>query len=387
MVKNNLQLELESQSSKEKIINLIDTNFHQNGYVFPSKLLQNMLTDYVSQRMYNPDSKGDIKARESISGYYHSQGVNIHPENIIVTASSSESYNLIFNNFTEPYDNILLPQPGYPLFEYLGGFSRLECRFYEMPYESSYSIDIDSIISLIDSNTKILVLISPNNPTGQIISKEQLEKLLEICHKHRIFIISDEVFSEFLYESSIKTLPRPSDIDSGVTVFTLNGISKMFASPDLKLSWIAISGKQNKVSRAMNILDISNDVFLNCNSISQFILPKMFEQGKLFQNELLQKISNNRNLFIDKLKQNRHVSFIEPKGGIHCIVKLQNNDIFTDDEDFAIQLLRKTQVYVHPGYFYGIEDKDSIYVIMSFLKNIESLLYGVDRFNEFLSAQ
>ena len=198
-------------------------------------------------------------------------------------------------------------------------------------------------------------------------------------------MISDEVFSEFIYDKKFSTLPRPSAVDSDVTVFTLNGISKMFASPDLKLSWIGVSGNKNRVNRVMNALEISNDVFLNCNSISQFILPKLFEQGKDFQNDMLCKLKDNRNIFIDKLKHNKHIEFIRPKGGIHSVVKVKKHPQFTDDEEFAIQLLRRNKIYVHPGYFYGIEDDNEIYVIMSFLKETDTLITGLDHFNSFFT--
>jgi aspartate/methionine/tyrosine aminotransferase len=333
--------------------------------------------------MYDPDSKGDRLARESISNYYKSHKVDIKPDNIIITASSSESYNLLFNRLTKPKDNVLLPLPSYPLFEYLLKFNRLELRFYKMPIEKNFQIDIDSIIQNIDNKTKMIVLISPNNPTGQTISSENIAKILQICSENNIMLISDEVFSEFVYTNPYN-LPRPSAIESDALVFTLNGISKMFASPDLKLGWIGITGNAKKVNRVVERLEIANDIFLNCNNLSQYILPKLFEKGINFQQEMVEKINDNRKTLIEILSKNSYIQFVPPNSGIHSTIKINGLDNEFSDEDFTIELLNKKSVYVHPGYFYSIED--GLYIMLSFLKIQNDFIEGLQRIDSFIKS-
>lgn len=381
MEKNGLQLEFERLSKNSKIINLIDTNFHKNGFIFPQELLKSFINNYLSKRMYNPDAKGNIEARESISNYYKSNSVNVDPENIIITASSSESYNLIFNNFTEVGDNIILPQPFYPLFEFLASFNYLECKFYKMPFENNFQIDIDSIYSAIDKRSKIIVLISPNNPTGQIISMKKIQQIIDICQDKDLMLICDEVFSEFIYSKDANFL-RPASLNSNVTIFSLNGISKMFSCPDLKLSWIAATGEKKQLSNILNTLELSNDMFLNCNSLSQYMLRGFFSCGKDFQIDMIKRINENRNILINQLSSNPNISFVKPIGGIHTIIKINGLDKVYDDEEFAIELLKQKKVYVHPGYFYGLEG--GIYIIISYLKKKNLLLEGLKRLNEFV---
>jgi aspartate/methionine/tyrosine aminotransferase len=397
MEKNRLQQELD-KLNQDEVINLTDTNFHRNGYKFPEMLLKQFANEYISMRNYDPHSKGDIQARESISKFYSKQGIHIGSDNIILTASSSESYSLLFNNLSETGDNIILPEPTYPLFEFIADFNKLETRFYKMNPNKSWDIDIDSIQKAIDNRTAFIMLISPNNPTGQVIPEETINAILNICSNRDIMLISDEVFSEFIYEkpdhqSNGNLLqhypPCPSAIDSYVTVFTINGISKMFACPDLKLSWIGVTGNDSKIKPIIDKLEISNDVFLNCNAMSQYILPKLFRQGKTFQKKMIKSIDKCRRLMIDMLSSTDKISFIPPSSGIHSVLKINSignekvsNLQSYDDEDFAIDLLKSKKVYLHPGYFYGLND--GIFAVISFLKDETSLRIGLERLIDFV---
>lgn len=397
MEKNPLQLELERLTSNgTPILDLSDTNFHRNGYVFPREILEPLMQDYLRERSYDPDSKGDRAARESIAAYYERSRAPVDPSNIIITASSSESYSLLFSHLASPGDNVLLPSPTYPLFEYLARYARLDVRYYAMPHAGGYRIDVDSAARAIDRRTRLLVLISPNNPTGQVAGGGELRALLELCERHRLSLVVDEVFSEFLYPvhagstgiPSAKTtapeplharaaapelprengappkLPRPAALGSPVNVFTLNGISKMFACPDLKLGWIAASGAG--VEEAIERLEVVNDTYLNCSSLTQYLLPALFEQGGDFTRRMVESLHRKRDLLVETLAGRAGISVVPPTGGIHCPIRIAPRE--TDDETFALELLKRRHVYVHPGYFYGLsEERGALYLVASFL--------------------
>jgi aspartate/methionine/tyrosine aminotransferase len=398
MEKNRLQKELDKVSDKGDIINLTDTNFHKNGYRFPKNILKELVNEYIEVRCYDPDSQGDIRTRRSISQFYSSKKINIDPEDIILTASSSESYNLLFNNLTDLGDNVILPQPTYPLFEFIAEFNKLESRFYKMEMAKGWDIDIDSLREKIDKRTRFIVLISPNNPTGQVIPQTALKEVINLCYNHNVMLISDEVFSEFVYEKpeshTYDAKPTaypssPSAIDSPVVVFTINGISKMFASPDLKLSWCGITGNKSRVKLLVDKLGISNDVFLNCNAMSQYILPDMFRLGGAFQEEMISSIDKTRHTLLDMLSHTDKISFVTPTAGIHAVLKIEmlgkdtlNGLSAYDDEDFSVGLLNRKGVYLHPGYFYGLED--GVYVVISFLKKESLFRKGLERLIAFV---
>ncbi len=398
MEKNRLQQELDALRSRGvEVIDLVDSNFHRNGYRLPDELLLPLMEEYVRRRMYAPDSKGSPAARASISAYYAAFGIAISPENILLTASSSESYNLLFNNLASPGDNLALPSPTYPLFEFLAGFNHLEVRFYRMDEE--YRIDLDSLAEVLDARTRFVVLISPNNPTGQVASREEIEGIAELCARSGAAILSDEVFSEFLYPpftagqpaeggeacqrppSGKLELPRPAALAGSLPVYTLNGISKMFASPDLKLGWIAVSGDPGRIVESVERLEVANDVFLNCSSLAQFILPSLFARAGDFTRGMVADLARKRDLLAEGIGGD--ASLIPPRGGIHCPVRISG--FGGDDEEFALGLLRERLVYLHPGYFYGFDGlSELVRVVLSFLLREDLLVEGLSRLRGYL---
>ena len=394
MEKNRLQVELDRlRGAGSAVLDLIDTNFHRNGIRFPEALLKPLFDGYLAERGYAPDSKGDAAARESISAYYASHGVRLPPADLLITASSSESYNLLFNNLTEPGDNLLLPSPTYPLFEFLAQFNHLEVRSYRMRRRDSYAIDFDSLASSFDERTRFVVLISPNNPTGQIVSETEVRLLLDLCERHGVALIVDEVFSEFTYPrvgeegtpSGIE-LPRPAAFDSPVPVFTLNGISKMFACPDLKLGWIGVSGGRAGRAELVETLEVANDVFLSASSLAQHILPGLFAQGGEFVRGMVATLRRRRDLLVSMVAGSSGIDLVPPMGGIHCPLRF-SRDLVADDEELALRLLKECSLYLHPGYFYGFEEEaGSLFAVVTFLLEDSRLRDGLGRLLEFVKG-
>jgi aspartate/methionine/tyrosine aminotransferase len=373
------------------VINLIDSNFMDNGFVFPAAILAAGMQRYLAERRYHPDPRGAFPARQAIANWYRREcagsenpdaGAWARPDRIILTASSSESYNLLFQAFTEPGDNILLPSPGYPLFEDLCRYNRLEPRFYPLNEASAWQPDLDILDSLADGRSRFLVLISPNNPCGSILGEGELAAILEIARRHELMIISDEVFSAFRYVTG--PLPRIADTNSAqgspVPVFTINGISKLFACPDLKLSWLACSGPEEVVRE----LETRNDTFLNCNSLSQFLLPDLFAHGGHFIEDMVARLAANRRLlaeqFIPALPESCRM--VPPAGGIHCLLSFSRYHV-PDDEALAIALVDRG-LYLHPGYLYGLDDHPAL--AMSLLKEPVAFAAGLARLAEALPS-
>jgi len=437
MQKNRLQLALERVKRSRAVIDLTATSFHAAGLRFPSTPLSHVARTYFFARNYQPDPRGEPPAREAISEYYLRAGVEIPADRILITASSSESYNLLFSTLAEHGDDVLLPSPGYPLFEELARYSRVEPRFYRLDPRRAYRPDLHSIRRLINDRTRFLVVISPGNPTGQLVSAEDMASLAQLCANHRIGLIHDEVFAEQVYTATCPgagspdegapeegspdkappdkgppagsegqrgretrsagtrrssrltlpaTLPRAAAARSAATVYTLNGVSKMFAAPELKLGWIAVRGAPGAAEGAYRELELANDTFLSCSGFSQAVLPAMFATGVPFQRCMRAHLEANRDLLQAYLGSVRGVSLLPPAGGIHCILRidpvaLKRNK---EDEDLAVELLEREAVYLHPGYFYRIEDGTAF--VLSILKHPDELEEGLARLARFLSA-
>lgn len=411
MEQNRLQQELESRKAAGAgVDDLVDTSFHANGFRFPDSDLRELFEEYLRDREYRPEAKGNIRAREAISRYYAMSQIEVSPERIIIAASTSEAYGLLFSSLADAGANVVLPSPTYPLFEYLVDYARLEARYYEMRFEAGFRIDFQSLVSRIDEDTEFVVLISPNNPTGQVAEEEDIDTLLDVCERYGVALISDEVFVEFFYEGfrpgTSSSVPRPAAGRRKVPIFTLNGISKMFASPDLKLGWIAATGPGDRIDPLVDRLEVANDTFLSCTSLTQHILPGMFDRGGPLIQSMRESLAENRDQFAQSLGARRpqtadasrqgtplHCSagmrIVMPTGGIHAVVGIPRlgGRIWRDDEDFAVQLLGEAGLYVHPGYFYGLEEReDELYVVVSFLKRRALLEPLLSRFVSFVSA-
>lgn len=413
MESNRLQRELERQRSAGAagLIDLSDTNFHENGMRFPEEVLEPVLLRYLGVRSYHPDAKGDPAAREAIARFYRDQGIHVEPNRIFITASTSESYSLLFSALARAGDNVVLPSPTYPLFEYLVDFARLEPRYYTMEFERGFCLEPQALLSQIDDRTRFVVLISPNNPTGRVADRAEVGRFVETCNESGTMIIADEVFSEMLYGDSdgpVPQLARPAAIRTGFPVFTLNGISKMFASPDLKLAWIAVSGDAPAQGELLERLELANDTFLSCSSLTQYLLPSLFEHKRELTAAMTSRMRANRTQLLDSLgaepntdalgptgfptdgkpvECRKGIRLVPPNGGIHCVLGIPRSKRrrWADDENFAVELLGEKKLYVHPGYFYGIEEReDELYVVVSFLKERESLAEGLERLVSFV---
>lgn len=393
---NRIYTLLEKIKTEPNFQDLIKTNL-SDTFKFPSHVLTNLAREYFENRSYIPNSKGLESCRKAISTLYN-QEENL-AENVIVTASSSESYQMIFQvmnsiftnvatklNFVEK-NRILLPNPSYPLFEHLAKFNDLEVDYYNLSEKNDWNIDLDSIVANITSNTRFLVLISPNNPTGSFISKIEFEEICKLANEKNLILIVDEVFSIFqnefldnkinptLWNENLKNYPNAK-------FFFLNGISKMFALPDMKLAWFLC---ENLDEQELEQFEIYNDTFLNANYLIQNIFDKLVvsDEVKNFQNEMVSQILefsvhsvitnevkrtelSPATFELLKLTGNEVIKTYNVNSGIHRIVNISGTNL--SEEEYILRLLGEKHIFVHPGYFYELENKpNEVNLVMSIL--------------------
>ena len=345
------------QAAGHKILDLVKGNVNEHGMLFPHEALREILREASDHaRIYKPDSLGQSAAREAISSYY---GARIPASQIVVTPGTSVSYWYCFKLLAEQGDEILTPRPSYPLFDYIARLCGVTLTNYELDESRDWAIDLEHLERQISSKTRAIVLISPHNPTGMVASMDQLHELAAIAARYEVPLISDEVFSEFLFD--YETLPRPSLTDAPL-IFTLNGLSKMFALPGMKIGWIGISGDEHLVDKSIAALELISDTFLPVNETAQFAVPRIFAEGQGFLASYKQWITRSRNVAVDCLSG---CSYALPAGGFYVTLRLHN-----DEEQSALTLLRDKRVLVHPGYFYDIAPN---HLVMTFIQDPASL--------------
>ncbi|HQZ22310.1 MAG TPA: pyridoxal phosphate-dependent aminotransferase [Thermoflexales bacterium] len=343
-----------------KFIDLTSSNPTHQGMIFPAGILRAAADGYWDARRYDPDPRGLPGAREAIAQYYKSRGAAVSPDNIFITASTSEAYSLLFSLLAAPGDNILGPDVTYPLFEHLAAIHGVELRPYALDETRNWQINPASIAHACDENTRAMLVVSPHNPTGAVARN--------IATPSPIPLVIDEVFAEFACAA-----PRPPALfNLAQPVFTLNGISKMFALPDLKLGWMALNDAA--MAEFGERLELLNDTFLGANSLTQHMLPALFAQGMGFVDEMTARTNANLRMAAHMLAAHPRVRVNLPDGGYYLFPQILGWD---DDEALALHLLERGAL-VSPGYFFN--HAGSVRVMISCLTKPDILRKGLEIF-------
>ena len=353
------------------VVDLVSGNPSGEGCVYPPDVFGAVLHDAAERaRVYRPNPFGQETAREAIAAYY---GVNgFSPNQILLTPGSSLAYWYCFKLLCEPGDEVLCPRPSYPLFDYIAKLSGVRLATYRLLESASWAIDLDYLEHRITTRTRALILISPHNPTGMVAGWETLVALAEIARRHRLPVVADEVFSEFLFE--MDSLPRAAATDAPL-VFTLNGFSKMFALPSVKVGWMVVSGERPLVDKALGALELMSDTFLPVNEIAQFAVPGIFTHGERFRDDLVRWVRNSRHAAMTALSG---LAFVRPRGGFYMTL-----GVGRDEDAVAMELLEREGLLVHPGYFYDI---DPNHVVFAFAHDPGRLHRHLSRLKPYVGA-
>jgi alanine-synthesizing transaminase len=356
------QLRDQLQSQGVVPTDLISGNVHEHGIQFPQPVLEMILTRAARRcTVYRPDSFGQRDARLAISAYYASQSVSVPPEHLLLTPGTSIAYWYCFKLLANEGEEILCPSPSYPLFDYIAALSGVRMIPYRLDERQGWAIDIDYLESMMSTRTRALVLISPHNPTGHVSSRDEIAALADIARRHELAIISDEVFSEFLI--SAERLPRPATSEAPL-ILTLNGFSKMFALPGIKLGWMAVSGDPERVTEALRALELISDTFLPVNEIIQAAVPDIFREGAEFLANYAGQVRERWRITESYLRQCARAGFVPPAGGFYVTLRLEG----FEEEAAALAALRNERLLLHPGYYYDMKPH---HLVLSFIQHPE----------------
>ncbi len=382
---------LERARGDSGFIDLINTNYHEAGLRYPANELARLYADFYTEparAAYSPDPAGSPATRAAIARWY-APGLAIESGAVVVTASASESYGHIFAALCPRGSMVLLPRPGYPLFEDVARRHAIRVAYYALS-GPSWEPDVDAIESAIDPRTRAVVLISPNNPTGRCIPTATAARIATVCVDHDLLLIVDEVFSAYRYGSGDASAAggQIAAVAGGARVCTINGVSKLFASPELKVSWIVVTGPEPARQEAIEALHLQNDLFLSAAPVNQYVAERLLDTGSDQTARIVAEVARRRSAMIDALGQLRTalpdaVAWCDPDGGIHLPIRITIDG--ADDEALAIELLERDRLNLHPGYLYGIDDQTVL--IASFLPDPATIREAVSRLGERLRAR
>ncbi len=345
------------QSRGLPVLDFSESNPTLVGF-FPSRL--DLLSD-PDNASYEPDPKGSRRAREALAGDYAARLGRPSPriEDLFLCASTSEAYGWLFKLLCDPGEAILVPKPGYPLFDYLAGLEAVEARPYRLDYAHprGWSIDIDSVRKAVEGGrAKAIVIINPNNPTGSYIRRKEREALIDLCRSQGCAIIADEVFYEFPAEIAAEGEAAATASFIGedrVLTFVLDGLSKRLGMPQAKLGWIAASGPEPELAEARGRLEIIADSYLSAGTPIMNALPDLLARAEDFARPCRERLAANLARLRGILEgPNSPHRVLRCEGGWTAIVESPR---FLAEEDLALGLLREKGLWSHPGYFFDME--------------------------------
>lgn len=337
------------RASGKPLLDLTISNPTECGFQYDEQAIRDALSNPAVLR-YEPNPKGITSARAAVAQYYAERGAAVPLEDIFLTTSTSEAYSFVFRFLCNPGDGILVPCPSYPLFDFLADIHDVKLIRYPLGYDHGWQIDSQAIDKTVTARTRGIIVVNPNNPTGQYVKSAEMKGLSAVCAAHDLALLADEVFLDF---SLAEERPASFAANSGALTFTLSGISKISGLPQMKASWLIVNGPEKWKAQAIARLEVIADTYLSMNAPVQLALPAFMEQRTAFQEQVMARVIKNLTELDRQLGAQQACSRLKIEGGWYAILRASG---LRDEEEFAFELLREEGVYVHPGHFYDFSE-------------------------------
>ncbi|HKR97287.1 MAG TPA: pyridoxal phosphate-dependent aminotransferase, partial [Candidatus Angelobacter sp.] len=277
------------RSSGRKLLDLAASNPTECGFHYDAPAVVRALCN-PSALQYHPEPRGLLSARKAVCEYYAARKDQVTSDSLFLTVSTSEAYSFVFRLLCNLGDELLIPTPSYPLFDFLADVNDVKLTRYPLFYDHGWHIDLHALEQAITPKTRGVIVVHPNNPTGHYTKSVEIARLNQICSANKMAVIADEVFLDF----TLTGAAQPSFIaNQDALTFTLSGISKISGLPQMKLAWLAVSGPGNLKKEALARLELIADTYLSMNAPIQLAAPVLLQQRINFQRQLMARVKTN----------------------------------------------------------------------------------------------
>ncbi|HXN98942.1 MAG TPA: pyridoxal phosphate-dependent aminotransferase [Candidatus Acidoferrales bacterium] len=358
------------RAAAKPLLDLTASNPTECGFDYDRQAILQALSNPESLS-YQPDPKGLLSARLAVAGYYSGREIMIPAEDMILTTSTSEAYSFAFRVLCNPGDELLIPEPSYPLFSFLADIQDVKLVGYPLLYDHGWQIDFHALQRAVTERTRGIIVVNPNNPTGHFCKSGEMEKLNEICSPRQIAVIADEVFLDF---SLAETTTHSFAANDGCLTFTTSGLSKISGLPQMKAAWLIASGPEESKAQALARLEVIADTFLSTNAPVQLALPVFLELRHGFQKQVMARVRKNLAELDAQLSAQNSCERLEVEGGWYALLRVP---AVRSDEDLAIDVLNTKGVCVHPGHFFDFPADG--YLIVSLITPERDFNEGIKR--------
>jgi hypothetical protein len=378
--RNPLAAAVEARRARgEPVVDLTEANPTRCGLLAGGEALARALTELArdpSARRYEPDPRGAASAREAIARYHARGGAAVDPEQVLLTAGTSEGYAHLFRLLADPGDRVLVPRPGYPLFDLLAELEGVETRGYPLRRaRDGFRVDLQALArEAAAPRARAVLAVHPHNPTGAFVHPDDARALRDACRAHDLALVSDEVFAESAFADAapgarVATLLEPGE--AAPLHFVLSGASKLLALPQLKLSWIVIAGPRALRDEARARLEAIADTYLSVSPLLAACLPALLDARPGIQATLAGRVRENRARLAALAAAAPGVALLPAEAGFAAILELGDEAGAPDEEALALRLVERAGVLAHPGFFFDFEDDGRARLVLSLLPEPE----------------
>ncbi len=353
------------------ILDLTESNPTAAGLPYPGQEILSALAGAGSLR-YDPAPAGMASAREAVSDYYARRGYAVEPDRILLTASTSEGYAYLFKLLTEPGDEVLVPHPSYPLFEYLAAMEWVKAAPYPLVYQDGWYLDFEALERAVTPRTRAVVLVNPNNPTGSFLKRGEFERLQRLCRDRSLCLISDEVFADYVFAEDPERIATVVNCRE-TPAFAMSGLSKVAGLPQMKLGWIVVSGPGGEQRQARSALEWIADTYLSVSTPVQHGAAGLLKAGEQVRDAIQGRVIRNRQVLAAAV-QGSPFTLLHVEGGWYATLLVPR---VRSEEEWVTVLLEQDGVLVQPGFFYDFDSE--AFLVLSLLTAPEVFDGGVER--------
>jgi aspartate/methionine/tyrosine aminotransferase len=326
---------------------------------------------------YDPIAKGLLSARQAVVDYYRDLGAPLDPGQLVLTTSTSEAYTFAFRLLCESRDEVLVPTPSYPLFDFLAELQDVRLVPYELLYDHGWQIDFHGLEQKLTGRSRAVIVVHPNNPTGSLVKPHEMTQLAELCRSHDLAIIADEVFLDYGLGEKGKSFAS----NQAALTLTMSGLSKISGLPQMKVAWLAVSGPEELQREALDRLEVIADTYLSMNAPIQHAVPVLLQERHSIQEQLNARVRANLAELDRQLAGQHLVSRLVVEGGWYAILRVP---VSRSDEDLAIELIQHHDVLIQPGHFYDFPNDG--FLVISLITPWETFREGSARLLRYIAS-
>jgi len=358
----------EKRRSGHHLFDLTESNPTRVQLRYPKEEIMAALS--ASGFDYEPTASGLASARSAICRYYLDHDIEVSPDQLLLTTSTSEGYSYLFKLLADAGDEVLVPSPSYPLLDFLSAFEGVNLGMYRLEYDhiTGWNLDQSSLEKAITSRTRAIVAVNPNNPTGSFLKADEKACLVRICKSNDLALIVDEVFLDYGPSDSVSFAK-----EKGCLTFVMSGLSKVCGLPQMKLGWIVTTQSEGHSREAREKLELIADTYLSASTPIQNAAPRWLETRDLVQRQIQRRVDSNRETLAAMLSDSA-CRLLKSEGGWYAVIEVPRN---LPEEELTLALLDEDDVVVHPGYFFDFARE--VFLVLSLLPSTDTFGEGVTR--------